>query len=113
MAGSSDELSTPSSPPPLPFGSYGRRASGIPPLTEIALETLAANSEGLICLGGIAEHHCAVLLWKILQRGRLDYRLACLFRDAGHAEIREAIPALDLLSGMPTHNSLSCRNKHL
>ena len=112
MAGSSSSDAPPSSPPPLPFGSY-RRGPTIPPLTEIALEALAANSEGLIDLGGIAEHHCAALLWKILQRGRLDYRLACLFRDAGHPEIRDAIQSLDLLSGIPTHNSLGCRNRHL
>ena len=93
------------SPPPLPFGRLSVAPTPrVPPLTELALESLADNCEALIDLRGIAEQHCAALLWKILQRGKLNFHLACLFRDAGHAVITDAINSMDLLSGMPTHN---------
>ena len=94
-----------SPPPPLPFGRISLSPpQRVPPLTDLALESLAENCDGLIDIRGMAEQHCAALLYKVVQRGKLDYRLACLFRDAGHAPIREVILSLDLLSGMPTHN---------
>ena len=91
-------------PPPLPFGRISLSPPRVPPLTDLALESLAENCDALIDIRGLAEQHVAALLWKVVQRGKLDFRLACIFRDAGHAPIREVILSLDLLSGMPTHN---------
>ena len=52
-------------------------------------------------------------LWKIVERGRLDYRLACVFRDAGHKEIKSAINELQLFDGMPAHMAIGCRERPL
>ena len=81
----------------------------MPLLTELALDTLAANLDELYDLRGIAEHLVVGLLYRIMSQGRLTYRLALVFRDAGHEEIRSAIESLDLLGSMPTHNSISKR----
>ena len=62
------------SPPPLPFGRLSVAPTPrIPPLTELALETLADNCEALIDLRGLAEQALCALLWKILQRGKLNF----------------------------------------
>ena len=42
-----------------------------------------------------------------MRAGRLDFRLACVFREAGHESLREAIEALDLVSAIPTHNTIT------
>ena len=81
----------------------------MPSLTEITLDSLAAHCDAIVDLRGITEELAATLLWKVLELGRLDYRLAIVFRDAGHDSIREAIESLDLLSGIPTHNSITRR----
>ena len=98
-------------PPPLPFfGSPKRPAtSRVPPLTELALECVADNCAGIVSLAGIDQHFVVSLLAKIMQRGRLDYRLACVFRDCGHRDLSEAMQSLDLFSSMPTHNVLGPR----
>jgi hypothetical protein len=99
----------------LPFVGTGRKAAaapGPPSLAELSLRTLAANSAGLVDLRGMSEDLLVELLRRIMQQGRLDYRLACVFRDAGHEDIREAMESLDLLAAMPTHNAIgspSCR----
>ena len=96
--------------PPLPFfGSPKRPAPSIPPLTELALDALADNPSGLVDLRGIAEHLIVALLGKIMERGRLDYRLACLFRDAGHRDLADAMRELDLFAAVPSHNSIGER----
>ena len=96
--------------PALPFyGSPKRPTPSIPPLTELALDSLADNPGGIIDLGGIAEHLTVALLGKIMQRGRLDYRLACIFRDAGHRDISDAMRELDLFAAVPSHNALGSR----
>ena len=84
----------------------------VPPLAELALDTLAAHPEGLIDLGCIAEHMVVALLERIISSGRFDYRLACVFRDAGHPRVTEFIESLALLDAMPTHNAIVCRNRH-
>jgi len=97
--------------PPLPFTARRKQpaANAVPPLTDFCLDALAANPEMIFDLRGTAEHLAIGLLYRIMRDGRLDYRLACVFRDAGHAAITEAVEALDLLSGMPTHNALGAR----
>ena len=56
----------------------------------------------------LADEHLAVgLLHRIMRAGRLDFRLACVFREAGHESLREAIEALDLVSAIPTHNTIT------
>ena len=98
------------SPPPLPFTARSSRPShSVPPLTEICLEALAVHPEGLVDLRGIPEHLTVGLLYRIMHGAKLDYRLACVFRDAGHDPITEAINSLDLLASMPTHNALGSR----
>ena len=97
---------------PLPFfGSpqRGAASSSVPPLTELALTSIADNCEGIVDLCGMPENLIVALLGKIIQRGRLDYRLACIFRDSGHEELRAAISELDLLASIPTHNALGSR----
>lgn len=84
-----------------------RRASAVPPLTELALDKLAEHPDAIVSLRCVADHLLVGLLYRIMQRGKLDYRLACVFRDAGHDEITEAIAGLDLLAGMPTFNAES------
>ena len=71
---------------------------------------LPANPEMIYDLRGTAEHLAIGLLYRVMRHGRLDYRLACVFRDAGHSSIADAISSLDLLAGMPTHNALGNRN---
>ena len=83
--------------------------ASVPPLTSLALDSLAANAHGLTCIRGVDIHLCAALLYRVLQRGGLDYRLACVFRDCGHADIADAVGSLDLLAAMPTHNSMRDR----
>ena len=79
----------------------------MPPLTELALDKLAEHPDAIVSLVGIADHLLVGLLYRIMQRGRLDYRLACVFRNAGYANITEAIDGLDLLASMPTFNAES------
>lgn len=85
------------------------RAS-VPPLTDLALDTLAANPESIHDLQWTAEHLAIALLYRLMKLGKLDFRLACVFRDSGHQPIREAIESLDLLGSMPTHNSIGSRS---
>ena len=85
-------------------------ATGVPALTDLALDTLAAHPESIYDLQWTAEHLAISLLYKVMKLGRLDYRLAIVFRDSGHQSIREAIESLDLLAGMPTHNAIGSRN---
>ena len=86
-----------------------RDPASVPPLTSLALDTLAANAHGLTCIRGVDIHLCAALLYRVMQRGMLDYRLACVFRDCGHADLADAVGSLDLLAAMPTHNSIQNR----
>ena len=81
----------------------------MPPLTDICLDQLAQHPEMIFDLRGIAEHLAVGLLYRIMRGAKLDYRLACVFRDAGHEPITEAINSLDLYSSIPTHNSLGSR----
>jgi hypothetical protein len=79
------------------------------PLTVLALHALADHPQELARLNhlaGLDEHLAVSLLRRVMANGRLDYRLACLFRDAGHDAIRDAIASLDLLEAMPTHNTV-------
>ena len=80
------------------------------PLTDLALNTLANHPDSIHDLRWTAEHLAVALLERLYTRGKLDYRLACVFRDCGHEPIREAIEALDLLAGMPTHNAIGSRS---
>ena len=80
--------------------------TSVPPLTSLALDSLALNAHGLTCIRGVDIHLCAGLLYRVMQRGGLDYRLACVFRDCGHPDIADAVGSLDLLASMPTHNSV-------
>lgn len=74
------------------------------------MRTLAEYPTGILDLRGIPEHLLVELLRRVMERGQLDYRLACVFRDAGHNDIREAMESLDLLGAMPTHNAIGDRN---
>ena len=76
-------------------------------LQTLALEQLASRPEMIDDLRCTDEHQAIELLRRILGAGRLDYRLACVFRDSGHRSISEAMSGLDLLGSMPTHNTLS------
>ena len=99
-------------PPPLPLGwatapsANSSTASRIPELTELALETLARHPDRIYDLRGTAEHLACDLLIKIMKRGLLTHRLAIIFRDSGHDSIREAMSQLDILAGIPTHNTV-------
>ena len=85
---------------------------GFPSLMELALDTLAANPTELNDLRGTAEHLAIELLWRLVRTARLDFRLACVFREAGHTPITEAIDALNLIDAVPTHNPLAlCRER--
>ena len=96
--------------PVLAWGNAHRPKKPFPSLQDIALDQLAANPEMLNDLRCLDEHQLVALLWRIFQRGSLDFRLACVFRDAGHPPITEAINSLDLVAAVPTHNSVpSCR----
>ena len=79
------------------------------PLFDLALDALADNSADIVELRGIAEELTIALLGKVLQRGRLDFRLACVFRDAGHRELSEAMQSLDLFSAVPSYNAIGHR----
>ena len=74
----------------------------MPPLTSLTLDTLAQHADGLTSLRGIDIHLCTGLLYRIMKRGTLDYRLACIFRDSGHPDIAAAITELNLLDAIPT-----------
>lgn len=99
------------STPILPFvGTPTRQvASTVPPLTELCLDSIAENCANLVDLRGVAEEQTIALLGKIMSRGRLDYRLACIFRDAGHRELSEAMQSLDLFAAVPSHMALGHR----
>ena len=86
------------------------RASGtVPRLSDLTLDVLAAHAEGLTSIQGVDIHLCTGLLYRIMQRGALDYRLACVFHDAGHPVIAAAIRELNLLDAIPTHNCIPKR----
>ena len=96
----------------LPWASQAApvRASGsVPRLSDLTLDTLAAHAEGLTSIKGVDLHLCTGLLYRIMQRGALDYRLACVFHDAGHPEMAAAIRELNLLDAIPTHNAIPKR----
>ena len=93
--------SSPTSTPLQPPGWAGKKANvreRVLPLTDLALETLAQNPGSIHDLRWTAEHLAIALLERLFARGKLDYRLACVFRDSGHQPIREAIEGLDLLA---------------
>ena len=100
--------------PLLPWANVRRPqdTEAVPPLAELALEALAARPEGLVDLRCTAEHLVINLLEKLVRSGRFDYRVACVFRDAGHPRVTEFIEGLALLDAMPTHNSIACRSRH-
>ena len=86
-----------------------QEAGSVPSLTSLALDTLAMHAEGLTSIRGVDIHLCTGLLYRIMQRGALDYRLACVFRDCGHADIAEAVRSLNLYAAIPTHNTIPKR----
>ena len=79
-------------------------------MRHLALDVLADNPSGIVDLRGTAEHLTVQLLGRVMQRGRLDYRLACVFRDCGHRDLSEAMQSLDLFAAVPTHNALGSRH---
>lgn len=96
--------------PLLAWGNTHTPKSKFPSLQELALDNLAAHPDMLIDLGCLDEHQAIALLWRVMKAARLDFRLACVFRDGGHQIIKEAIDDLDLVAAIPTHNALpSCR----
>lgn len=97
-------------PPPIP-PSWTCRVPAVnnnlvPPLTDMALDVLAAHPDSITDLSWVAEHLVVGLLYRLMTQGRLNFRLAVIFRDCGHDSIREVIDSLDLLGSMPTYNSL-------
>ncbi|KAL3893723.1 MAG: hypothetical protein SGPRY_014033, partial [Prymnesium sp.] len=99
-----------SPPPALAWGNSHLRSSGFPSLQELALRRLAAAPDLLQDLRGLDQHLAVSLLKRLFQSAKLDYRLACVFRDAGHPEITEVINSLDLVAAVPTYNLVrSCR----
>ena len=97
----------------LPWANTHTPVRQFPTLTDLALDKLASNPTMLNDLSGIDEHLAVQLLLRIVRSARLDYRLACAFRAAGHQPITEAIDALpNLIDAVPTHNALpSCRER--
>jgi hypothetical protein len=79
----------------------------VPQLTHLVLDLMARKPELVDDLGGVDEHLAVGLLARIMRAGRLDFRLACVFRDSGHEMIREAIDSLDLVAAVPTHNTVT------
>jgi hypothetical protein len=80
--------------------------TGVPSLTEIALNTIAAHPDAIVSLSFIPEQLVVRLLYLIMSAGRLDYRLATVFCDSGNPDVAAAIQELDLVAAMPTHNAL-------
>lgn len=78
----------------------------VPSLTDMALDVLAAHPDSITDLTWVAEHLVVGLLYRLMTHGKLNYRLAIIFRDCGHDSIRGVIDGLDLLGSMPTYNSL-------
>ena len=97
--------------PALAWGNTHTPKKAFPSLQDIALDGLAAHPEMLNDLRCLDEHQIVALLWRIMQLGRLDFRLACVFRDAGHPVVTEAINSLDLVAAVPTHNSVPSRRR--
>ena len=83
---------------------------GVPSLEDLSLAALAAQPDAIVNLQCMPENLVLGLLYRIMSQGRLNYRLAILFRDAGHEKITEAIQSLDLLAGIPTHNTITKRS---
>ena len=54
-------------------------------LTELALDILARNPQLIRDLRCTDEHLAVALLRRIMKNNFFDYRLACVFRDAGRA----------------------------
>mmetsp|Transcript_17934 Transcript_17934/g.29923 ORF Transcript_17934/g.29923 Transcript_17934/m.29923 type:complete len:114 (-) Transcript_17934:96-437(-) len=101
----------PSQPPLLAWANQRVQANQqIPTLTQLALDQLAQHPEMIDDIGCTDEHLAIGLLWRLMKAGRLDFRLACIFRDSGHESIREAIGGLNLLDAVPMHNVLG-RNR--
>lgn len=75
-------------------------------LTDLALDCLAANPSVVVDLSCTDEHLALGLLYRLLEAGRLDYRLACIFHAAGHASITSAMESLNILDAVPTHNTI-------
>ena len=70
----------------------------MPSLVNLSLKVLhdalyhnSKHGLHLVDLTGMAEHLVFALLLKFLENSTIDYRIACLFRDSGHEEIRELI----------------------
>ena len=63
----------------------------VPPLTALSLQSLARHPTMIDDLRCTDEHQAVELLRLIMLAGRLDYRLACVFRDAGHESIRRCM----------------------
>mmetsp|Transcript_24346 Transcript_24346/g.60380 ORF Transcript_24346/g.60380 Transcript_24346/m.60380 type:complete len:103 (-) Transcript_24346:228-536(-) len=97
-------------PPALAWANMHTPRRRFPKLQDLALDKLASNPDMLNDLRCLDEHQAIALLERIFYAARLDVRLACVFRDAGHPVITEAINSLDLIAAMPTHNALpACR----
>jgi hypothetical protein len=99
-------------------GSNPRRAQllrpGAPPggvrsLVDLSLDALAAHSEYIYTLHGIDEDLTVALLYRIIQRNKLNVRLAHVFMASGHDELAEAMGKLDLYGAIPSHMSIPGR----
>ena len=77
----------------------------VPSLQDLALDTMAKYPDMIVDITCTAEHLALGLLWRLMNSGRLDFRLACVFRDSGHECLRQALEGLNLLDAMPTHNA--------
>jgi hypothetical protein len=109
--------------------------AGVPSLSDMCLDTLAAHADGLTSIQGVDIHLCTGLLYRIMQSrrcgsntgltspascsrftfllptagGTLSFKLALVFRDCGHPDIADAVRSLDLLAAIPTHNAIPKR----
>ena len=64
----------------------------VPSLIQLSLAALAANSEMIDDLRCTDEQLCTALLRLVMGAGRLDFRLACVFRDAGACRLSPREP---------------------
>ena len=69
---------------------------------DLVLDSLANNLDRLHDVRPIQEEALVLaLLQRIISKGRLNFRLAKLFQQCGHAHIEEALETADLLNALP------------
>ena len=68
--------------------STSNRFISISSLEDKCCDVIAKNADHLTSIRGLDIQLCVKVLAKILEKGKLNYNIALVFRESGHEEVR-------------------------